>query len=142
MTHLILLNGPNINRLGQREPSIYGHQTLADLEKICADYAQAQGATLTCHQSNHEGDLIGWLHEADSSADGVVLNAGAYTHTSVALYDAIKSIDKPVVEVHMSNVHAREEFRHTSLISPVAKGVIAGFGINSYLLAIQSLLQE
>lgn len=142
MTHLILLNGPNINRLGQREPSIYGHQTLADVEKICADYAQAHGATLSCHQSNHEGDLIGWLHEADSSADGVVLNAGAYTHTSVALYDAIKSIDKPVVEVHMSNVHAREEFRHTSLISPVAKGVIAGFGINSYLLAIQSLLQD
>ena len=142
MTHLILLNGPNINRLGQREPSIYGHQTLADVEKICADYAQAHGATLSCHQSNHEGDLIGWLHEADSSADGVVLNAGAYTHTSVALYDAIKSIDKPGVEVHMSNVHAREEFRHTSLISPVAKGVIAGFGINSYLLAIQSLLQD
>jgi 3-dehydroquinate dehydratase-2 len=133
-----ILNGPNLNRLGKREPAIYGAATLADIEAQARERAGERGFDVVFRQSNHEGELIGWLHEADGSA-GVVLNAGAYTHTSIALADAIRSIDAPVVEVHLSNVFAREAFRHHSTISGAARGVICGFGPQSYMLAIEAL---
>jgi 3-dehydroquinate dehydratase-2 len=133
-----ILNGPNLNRLGLREPQIYGGATLADVEKSARERAKAKGFDVIFRQSNIEGELVGWLHEAADSA-GVVLNAAAYTHTSIALQDAIRSIDAPVIEVHLSNVFAREHFRHHSTISAVAKGVICGFGPESYLLAVDAI---
>lgn len=133
-----ILNGPNLNRLGLREPGLYGAGTLADIEERARGRAAERGLEIVFRQSNHEGELVGWLHEAADSA-GVVLNAGAYTHTSIALHDAIRSIDAPVVEVHLSNVFAREAFRHHSTISAVARGVICGFGPESYLLAIDAI---
>jgi 3-dehydroquinate dehydratase-2 len=133
-----ILNGPNLNRLGLREPQIYGGTTLADVEAKARNRAGERGFDIVFRQSNHEGELVDWLHGAADSA-GVVLNAGAYTHTSIALHDAIRAIDAPVVEVHLSNVFAREAFRHHSSISPVAKGVICGFGADSYLLAIDAI---
>ena len=133
-----VLNGPNLNRLGLREPGIYGAVTLAGIEEVATQRAEQRGFRVVFRQSNHEGELVGWLHEAADSA-GVVLNAGAYTHTSVALHDAIRSIEAPVVEVHLSNVFAREAFRHHSTLSPVVKGVICGFGAESYLLAIDAI---
>jgi 3-dehydroquinate dehydratase-2 len=133
-----ILNGPNLDRLGVREPSIYGGETLADIEAKARERAATHGWEIVFRQSSHEGDLVTWLHEASDSA-GVVLNAGAYTHTSVALHDAIRAIDAPVIEVHLSNVFAREAFRHHSMLSPAVKGVICGFGAESYLLAIDAL---
>ena len=134
-----VLNGPNLNLLGTREPDIYGSDTLDDIAGMLDDRAQALGLTIDLRQSNHEGHLIDWLHEARSKgAAAVILNAGALTHTSVALYDAIKAINVPVIEVHLSNPHAREPFRHHSFISPVARGVIAGFGAKSYVLALEA----
>ncbi len=133
-----ILNGPNLNRLGQREPGIYGAVTLAGIEAKAREHAAARGFEVVFRQSSHEGDLVDWLHEADDSA-GVVLNAGAYTHTSVALHDAIRAIGAPVIEVHLSNVFSREAFRHHSMLSAAAKGVICGFGAESYLLAIDAL---
>ncbi len=133
-----VLNGPNLNRLGMREPGLYGSATLADIESQCRERGASRGFEIAFRQSNHEGELVTWLHEAADSA-GVVLNAGAYTHTSIALHDAIRSIPAPVIEVHLSNVFAREAFRHHSTISPVAKGVICGFGPESYLLAIDAI---
>ncbi len=134
-----ILNGPNLNRLGLREPGVYGAQTLSEIESLVRDHAASRGYGAVFRQSNHEGELVDWLHAANDSA-GVVLNAGAYTHTSIALHDAIRSIDAPVVEVHISNVFAREAFRHHSTISPVARGVICGFGVHSYLLAVDALV--
>ncbi|MGV2123569.1 type II 3-dehydroquinate dehydratase [Agrobacterium vitis] len=136
---IFVLNGPNLNALGKREPGIYGGKTLADIEADCVRLGEKLGVAVDCRQSNHEGDLVDWLHEAGDKAVGVALNAGAYTHTSIALHDAMRAIAVPVVEVHISNVHAREEFRHTSMIAPAAKGVICGFGPHSYLLALQAL---
>ena len=133
-----VLNGPNLNRLGLREPGIYGAVTLAEIETKARERAAGRGFSIVFRQSNHEGELVGWLHEAADSA-GIVLNAGAYTHTSIALHDAIRSIETPVIEVHLSNVFAREAFRHHSTISPVATGVICGFGAESYLLAIDAI---
>lgn len=133
-----ILNGPNLNRLGLREPAHYGSVTLGEIESLARDRAVALGFEMVFHQSNHEGELVEWIHAADDSA-GIVLNAGAFTHTSVALHDAIRSIGAPVVEVHLSNVFAREPFRHHSTVSPVAIGVICGFGAESYLLAIDAL---
>jgi 3-dehydroquinate dehydratase-2 len=133
-----ILNGPNLDRLGRRETSLYGTATLADIETAARARAEAHGLAVVFRQSNSEGDLVGWVHEADESA-GIVLNAGAYTHTSIALHDAIRAVGAPVVEVHLSNVFAREAFRHHSMISPVAKGVICGFGPQSYLLAIEAI---
>lgn len=146
MKKILVLNGPNLNLLGMREPAQYGHRTLADLQRLCEEAGRARGVAVECRQSNHEGQLIDWLHEAghETAAGrllGVVLNAGAYTHTSVALHDAIKGAEVPVIEVHISNVHARESFRHHSFISPVARGVIAGLGLRGYLLAIEALAQ-
>ena len=139
MASILVLNGPNLNLLGQRQPEIYGHATLADIEARCSDAADRHGMALAFSQSNHEGALIDVIHAAADTADGIVLNAGAYTHTSVALRDAIASVAVPVVEVHLSNIHAREAFRHQSFISPVALGQIAGFGAQGYLLAIDAL---
>jgi 3-dehydroquinate dehydratase-2 len=135
---IFVLNGPNLNLLGTREPHIYGHATLADVEAACAARAAQLGRTVVFRQSNIEGELVDWLQEARDKACAVVLNAGAYTHTSVALHDAIKAIPVPVIETHLSNPAAREDFRHVSLVGKAAKGVIAGFGATSYLLAIEA----
>ena len=144
---LLVLNGPNLNLLGQREPAQYGTATLADVENLCAETGARLGVAIDCRQSNHEGELIDWIHEAgrgvsDGSVLGVVFNAGAYTHTSIALHDAIKGAEVPVVELHISNVHAREAFRHHSWLSPVAAGIVVGFGIDGYVLAIEGLLRK
>jgi 3-dehydroquinate dehydratase-2 len=137
---IFVLNGPNLNMLGKREPGIYGGKTLADIEADCLKAGAELGLTVDFRQSNHEGLLVDWLHEAGEKAAGVAFNAGAYTHTSVALHDAIRAISPlPVIEVHISNVHAREEFRHKSMIAPAAKGVICGFGPHSYILALHAL---
>lgn len=141
MTHSILiLNGPNLNLLGIRQPEVYGATTLADIEAICAQKAQELGITMVFAQSNHEGEMVDLLHAARGVHAGVILNAGAYTHTSVALMDAISSTMLPVVELHLSNIHAREAFRHTSYIAPVAVGQICGFGAAGYPLAIDALV--
>ena len=137
---IFVLNGPNLNMLGKREPGIYGGKTLADIEADCKAAGAELGLTIDFRQSNHEGDLVSWLHEAGEKSVGVAINAGAYTHTSIALHDAIKGVSPlPVIEVHISNVHAREEFRHKSVIAPACKGVICGFGPHSYILALQAL---
>ncbi len=137
---ILVLNGPNLNLLGIREPEVYGHTTLDDIVAGLVARAGEVGASVKHVQSNSEGALVDALHEARTAADGVVFNPGAYTHTSVALRDAISAIDIPVVETHLSNVHAREEFRKTSLISAVCLGVIGGFGPHSYILALDALL--
>ena len=135
---ILILNGPNLNLLGVREPAVYGSATFADYyEKLKAMYPQVE---FEYYQSNIEGKLIDKIHETGFSYDGIVLNAGAYTHTSVALLDAIKAVTTPVIEVHISNVHKREEFRHKSMISAGCKGVICGFGLNSYRLAVESIV--
>ena len=136
---IFVLNGPNLNMLGKREPGIYGAATLKDVEKDCIAAGRELGFDVDFRQSNHEGVLINWMHEANEKAVGVAINAGAYTHTSIALHDAIKAISVPVIELHISNVHAREEFRHHSMIAPAVKGVICGFGTASYILALHAL---
>lgn len=133
------LNGPNLNLLGEREPAVYGKGTLADLEKLTQDAADEADAKLIFRQSNHEGELVDWIQEARRQAGGLIINAGGYTHTSVAIHDALKVLTIPVVEVHLSNPGNREEFRHNSLVSPAASGVIAGFGPLGYRLAIQAV---
>ena len=135
---IFVLNGPNLNLLGTREPEIYGRVTLADIEAACVERAKTLGMAVDFRQTNSEGQLVDWLHEARDKASAVVLNAGAYTHTSIALHDAIKSLDVPVIETHLSNPAAREPFRHVSTISGVAKGVISGFGRMSYILAVEA----
>lgn len=133
-----VLNGPNLNRLGKREPGIYGSQTLDDIGAMLVERGATLDCTIEMRQSNHEGHLIDWLHEAeDEGAHAVLINPGAYTHTSIALHDAIRSIKVPVIEVHLSNPHAREEFRHTSWVGMAAKATVAGFGAKSYLLALE-----
>jgi 3-dehydroquinate dehydratase-2 len=144
MKTILVLNGPNLNLLGTREPAVYGHTTLADVEVMCKAAGEKLGFVVDCRQSNHEGVLIDAIHEAGrayaaGTHAGVVLNAGAYTHTSVALHDAIKGAAVPTIELHISNVHAREEFRHHSWISPAAAGIIVGFGVDGYVLAIEAL---
>ncbi|QCI92667.1 type II 3-dehydroquinate dehydratase [Novosphingobium sp. EMRT-2] len=136
---VFVLNGPNLNLLGMREPDIYGSQTLDDIAGMLEDHAQKLGLEIDMRQSNHEGHLVDWLHEAQAvGAKAVLLNAGAYTHTSVALHDAIKGIWTPVIEVHLSNPHTREAFRHKSYVGMAAKGTIAGFGARSYILALDA----
>ena len=142
MTSILVLNGPNLNLLGQRQPEVYGTTTLADIEALCRDTASALGVALTFVQSNSEGALIDAIHAARGTHDGIILNAGAYTHTSVALMDALSSVDLPAIELHLSNVHAREEFRHTSYIARVAVGVICGFGVHGYALALRAMAQH
>lgn len=137
--NILLLNGPNLNLLGTRQTDVYGGTTLDEIEQNAIEHAKTLGFELTCLQSNHEGVLIDAIHDAKTHANGIILNAGAFTHTSIALMDAISSVKLPVVEVHLSNIHAREAFRHKSFIAPVALGQIAGFGPNSYILAIDAL---
>jgi 3-dehydroquinate dehydratase-2 len=137
-----VLNGPNLNLLGTREPATYGTVTLADIEARLKARCDQDGINLVFHQSNHEGELVTWLQEAGKAGEPVILNAGAYTHTSVALHDAIRGAGTKVIEVHLSNVHAREDFRHHSIISAVAAGVILGFGALSYDLALDALISQ
>ena len=138
MKHILIINGPNLNLLGKREPGVYGNQSFEDYFQVLKNkYPQA---TLEYFQSNHEGALIDKIHETGFSYDGIVLNAGAYTHTSVAIADAIRAVTTPVVEVHISNIHKREAFRHHSFLSEACKGCIVGFGLDSYRLAIESIL--
>lgn len=137
--NIVIINGPNLNLLGKREPGVYGTDSLDFIEQEIASEAKTLGVDIDFFQSNHEGAIIDALHAAMDNADGVVLNAGAFTHYSYAIRDAIAAIKIPVVEVHMSNVQAREEFRHTSVIAPVCRGIIAGFGKNSYLLGLRAV---
>jgi 3-dehydroquinate dehydratase-2 len=134
-----VLNGPNLNLLGKRQPAIYGHETLADVEKACRDVAAELGLELLFRQSNREYELIDWIHEARETAGGIVINPAAFTHTSVAILDALNSFDGPVIEIHISNIHKREAFRHHSYVSGRADGVIAGFGTQGYTLAIRKI---
>ncbi|MCQ1999684.1 type II 3-dehydroquinate dehydratase [Arthrobacter zhaoxinii] len=139
---LLVLNGPNLNLLGTREPAIYGSSTLADVEAVAMAAASARGWTVDCVQSNHEGDLIDAIHAARGTADGIVINPGAYSHTSVAIPDALSGVELPVVEVHLSNIHRREEFRHHSFVSSVAQAVICGAGISGYRMAVDYLIES
>lgn len=136
--NILFLNGPNLNLLGQREPGVYGTATLADIEKGVRQRAGQLKAEIAFRQSNLEGELVGWIQEAKGKFDVIVLNAAAYTHTSIALRDAIAAAGVPTIEIHLSNVHAREEFRHKSLIAPVCSGQIVGFGPKSYILAVEA----
>ena len=139
MKPIYVLNGPNLNMLGQREPSVYGAETLPEIEKLCRARATELGLTVDFRQSNIEGELVSWIQEARSKASGIALNAGAYTHTSVAIHDALRAADVPAVEVHISNVYKREAFRHHSFIAAAVNGVICGFGSHSYVLALEAL---
>lgn len=143
MKKILLLNGPNLNRLGKREPGIYGHKTLKDLENRMITLGAESHIDVTCFQSNHEGELIDKIHEAeDTGMDGIIFNPGAFTHYSYAIRDAIAGIRCPVIEVHISNVYRRESFRHTSVIAPVSKGQIAGLGLIGYELALEAFKRE
>jgi len=146
MTSISVINGPNLNLLGTRKPEVYGHTTLADVERMCAEQSAKLGLELKFQQSNYEGQLIDWIHELGSAfksgeSIGAVYNPGAHTHYSYAIRDAIEGACVPVIELHISNVHAREEFRHHSVISPVARGIIVGFGVTGYSLAIRGLCE-
>ncbi|MBO9478559.1 type II 3-dehydroquinate dehydratase [Shimia sp. R11_0] len=138
-TTIYILNGPNLNLLGKREPEIYGHDTLADVEAQCAEVGAKLGLSVKLLQSNHEGELVDWIHEARTQGAGIIINPAAYSHTSVAILDALNTFEGPVLEVHISNIHKREAFRHHSYISARAEGVIAGFGVEGYALAMRRM---
>ncbi len=136
---VMIINGPNLNMLGVREPHIYGHETLADVEAMCVERARDLGVTVDFRQSNFEGELVTMIQSARGSAAGIIINPAAYTHTSVAILDALKLTELPVIELHLSNPHTREEFRHRSFVSPVARGMICGFGAHGYVLAVEAM---
>ncbi len=138
----LLINGPNLNMLGQREESVYGSTTLNEIEKSCVQHAKSLNIALDCYQSNHEGDIIETIHQAKENYEAILINAGAFTHTSVAIHDALRIFEGKIVEIHMSNTYARESFRHKSFISPVATGILCGFGERTYLLALDALCEE
>ena len=139
---IFILNGPNLNMLGMRQPEIYGHQTLADVEESCNSYADSLGLEVDFRQSNMEGELVTWIQEARAEADGLIINAAAYTHTSVAIQDALMLLSVPVIEVHLSNIHKREAFRHHSFVAAAAQGMICGFGSRGYLMALDALAAQ
>ena len=139
---IFILNGPNLNMLGLRQPEIYGKQTLADIEEGCVSYADSLGLEVDFRQSNIEGELVIWIQEARMEADGVIINAAAYTHTSVAIQDALMLLSAPVIEVHLSNIHKREAFRHHSYVAAAAQGMICGFGSRGYLMALDALAAQ
>lgn len=139
MKPVFILNGPNLNMLGSREPDLYGTDTLASIRRRCEQVSKPLGLPTDFRQTNIEGELIGWIHHAQKEASAIIINGAAYTHTSVALHDALRAVDVPIVEVHLSNVYKREPFRHHSYISPVAHGVICGFGAQSYELALEAV---
>lgn len=139
MPTVFVLNGPNLNLLGVREPATYGYDTLADVEERCLERAKALDLTIDFRQTNHEGQLVDWIHEAREAADGIVLNAGALTHTSIAVLDALNAADLPIIEVHLSNIFRREAFRHHSYVSLAANGVICGLGPHGYELALEAV---
>jgi 3-dehydroquinate dehydratase-2 len=139
---VLVLNGPNLNMLGTREPATYGSQTLADIEKMATDEGAALGFDVTCRQSNIEGELVTWIQQALGAYDAIVINPGAYSHTSIAIHDAFRAVSLPVIEVHLSNIYTREAFRHHSYISPVAMGVICGLGATGYKLALRALAEK
>ena len=136
---VLIVNGPNLNMLGTRQPEIYGRETLSDIEAACRSHAETLGLEVEFRQSNHEGDLVDWIQGARGRCAGIILNAGAYTHTSVAILDALHAAQVTTVEVHLSNIHQRDDFRHHSYVSKVAKGVICGFGSHGYILALDAL---
>jgi 3-dehydroquinate dehydratase-2 len=136
---LFVLNGPNLNLLGKREPAVYGTATLADIERLCGETAARLGVAVDFRQTNHEGMLVDWVQEAGTAGAGLIINPGAYTHTSIALHDALRGVGVPVIEVHLSNIFAREPFRHHSYVSPVAAGVICGLGAKGYELALEAM---
>ena len=138
----LVVNGPNLNLLGEREPSIYGSISLSEIEEACRSWGKRQGREIRCFQSNAEGALLDFLHENRRNAAGAVLNGAAYTHTSIALRDCVRAIGIPVIEVHLSNIHQREEFRHTSVLAPVAMGQICGLGVESYLAALEAIIYK
>jgi 3-dehydroquinate dehydratase-2 len=138
-TSVLILNGPNLNMLGVREPAIYGTETLDDIEALCLERAEALSIAVDFRQSNHEGELVSWIQQARGEHDGIILNAGAYTHTSIAIMDALLLTELPVIEVHLSNIFRRETFRHHSYVSPAATGVIVGLGFDGYRLALRAL---
>jgi 3-dehydroquinate dehydratase II len=139
MISVLILNGPNLNLLGTRQPEVYGSTTLADIEAMCKSHGQAIDLELSFFQSNHEGALVDAIHAARGTQDALILNAGAYTHTSIALMDAIASVELPAIELHLSNVHAREDYRHRSYIAKVCIGIICGFGAQGYILAMDAV---
>ncbi|MGI9434493.1 MAG: type II 3-dehydroquinate dehydratase [Geminicoccaceae bacterium] len=140
MPHAVLvLNGPNLNLLGRREPGIYGATSLADVEAMCVAEGRRLDLEVACRQSNYEGELVTWVQEVAGHYAGLVINPGAYTHTSVALHDALRTLEEPIIEIHLSNIHQRESFRHQSYVSLVAKGVICGLGTKGYTLALEGL---
>ena len=141
MNKIIILNGPNLNLLGEREKNQYGNSTLKDIEKICNEYAKQNGIQLSFFQSNIEGELVDQIQNSRTNQEGLIINAGGYTHTSVAIHDALKILKIPIIELHISNIYNREEFRHKSLISKIAKGVICGFGANGYIMSLQAIVK-
>lgn len=136
---ILILNGPNLNRLGTRQPEIYGHTSLADVEEMCRKRAEARGHAISFHQSNREYEIIEWIHDGISNASGIIINPAAFTHTSVAILDALNMFEKPIIELHISNPHKRESFRHVSFITYAATGLICGLGVNGYPLAVDAM---
>ena len=139
---IYILNGPNLNLLGEREPEIYGSESIDDIQKLIEQYAKSKNTEIIFKQTNHEGELIEMIHDARKKSDGLIINPAGYTHTSVAIYDALLSLDIPIIEVHISNIYKREKFRHSSYVSMAANSVISGFGIDGYIFALESMLKN